>query len=101
MALGHGRLLSTIEPTASFWDCGEFIASAFKLEVGTLPVHHFSYLLARFDDLRYAETAAVFANSLSALSSSFTILFLFWSITHLAKKMITDPAEGSPLSNGQ
>ena len=90
--------LSTIEPTASFWDCGEFIASAFKLEVGHPPGAPFFMLLARFLMIfATPETAAVFANSLSALSSSFTILFLFWSITHLAKKMITDPGgEGSP-----
>ena len=84
--------LSTIEPTASFWDCGEFIASAFKLEVGHPPGAPFFMLLARFLMIfATPETAAVFANSLSALSSSFTILFLFWSITHLAKKMIVDP----------
>ena len=90
--------LSTIEPTASFWDCGEFIASAFKLEVGHPPGAPFFMLLARFLMIfATPETAAVFANALSALSSSFTILFLFWSITHLAKKMITDPVgEGSP-----
>ena len=85
--------LSTIEPTASFWDCGEFIASAFKLEVGHPPGAPFFMLLARFLMIfATPETAAVFANSLSALSSSFTILFLFWSITHLAKKMIADPS---------
>jgi hypothetical protein len=90
--------LSTIEPTASFWDCGEFIASAFKLEVGHPPGAPFFMLLARFLMIfATPETAAVFANALSALSSSFTILFLFWSITHLAKKMITDAVgEGSP-----
>ena len=90
--------LSTIEPTASFWDCGEFIASAFKLEVGHPPGAPFFMLLARFLMIfATPETAAVFANSLSALSSSFTILFLFWSITHLAKKMIVDPSgEATP-----
>jgi len=85
--------LSTIEPTASFWDCGEFIASAYKLEVGHPPGAPFFMLLARFLMIfATPETAAVFANSLSALSSSFTILFLFWSITHLAKKMTVDPS---------
>ena len=79
--------LSTIEPTASFWDCGEFIASAYKLEVGHPPGAPFFMLLARFLMVfSTPETAAIFANALSALSSSFTILFLFWSITHLAKK---------------
>lgn len=85
--------LSTIEPTASFWDCGEFIASAYKLEVGHPPGAPFFMLLARFLMIfATPETAAVFANSLSALSSSFTILFLFWSISHLAKKMIIEPS---------
>jgi hypothetical protein len=80
--------LSTIEPTASFWDCGEFIASAYKLEVGHPPGAPFFMLLARFLMVfATPETAAIFANALSALSSSFTILFLFWSITHLAKKI--------------
>ena len=79
----------TIEPTASFWDCGEFIASAFKLEVGHPPGAPFFMLLARFLMIfSPIEYAATFANLLSALSSSFTSLFLFWSITHLAKKMV-------------
>ncbi len=79
--------LLTIEPTASFWDCGEFIASAYKLEVGHPPGAPFFMLLARLLMIFMSpETAAVAANSLSALSSSFTILFLFWSITHLAKR---------------
>ena len=88
--------LSTIEPTASFWDCGEFIASAYKLEVGHPPGAPFFMLLARFLMIfATPETAAVFANSLSALSSSFTILFLFWTITHMAKKMVIPSNEGS------
>jgi hypothetical protein len=87
--------LCTIEPTASFWDCGEFIASAYKLEVGHPPGAPFFMLLARFLMVfSTPETAAIFANALSALSSSFTILFLFWSITHLAKKFTGDGTEG-------
>ena len=87
--------LSTIEPTASFWDCGEFIASAYKLEVGHPPGAPFFMLLARFLMVfATPETAAIFANALSALSSSFTILFLFWSITHLAKKFTGNGSEG-------
>ena len=86
--------LSTIEPTASFWDCGEFIASAYKLEVGHPPGAPFFMLLARFLMVfSTPETAAIFANALSALSSSFTILFLFWSITHLAKKFTVGEAK--------
>ena len=73
----------TVEPTASFWDCGEFIASAYKLEVGHPPGAPFFMLLARFLMIPMGpDTAALAANMLSVLSSSFTILFLFWSITH-------------------
>ncbi len=79
--------LLTVEPTASFWDCGEFIASAYKLEVGHPPGAPLFMLLARvLMVFATPETAAFAANALSALSSSFTILFLFWSITHLARR---------------
>jgi hypothetical protein len=79
--------LLTVEPTASFWDCGEFIASAYKLEVGHPPGAPFFMLLARaFMVVASPENAAFAANTLSVLSSSFTILFLFWSITHLARR---------------
>ena len=78
----------TVEPTASFWDCGEFIASAYKLEVGHPPGAPFFMLLARFLMIPMSpDSAAMAANGLSVLSSSFTILFLFWSITHLAKRL--------------
>ena len=79
--------LLTVEPTASFWDCGEFIASAYKLEVGHPPGAPLFMLLARaLMVFASPETAAFAANALSALSSSFTILLLFWSITHLARR---------------
>ena len=79
----------TVEPTASFWDCGEFIASAYKLEVGHPPGAPFFMLLARFFMIPMGpETAALAANGLSVLSSSFTILFLFWTVTHLAKRFV-------------
>lgn len=79
--------LLTVEPTASFWDCGEFIASAYKLEVGHPPGAPLFMLLARaMMVFASPESAAFAANTLSALSSSFTILFLFWSVTHLARR---------------
>ncbi len=81
--------LLTIEPTSSFWDCGEFIATAYKLEVGHPPGAPFFMILGRFftlfaggNELAVAKTM----NVLSALASAFTILFLFWTITHLARK---------------
>lgn len=89
-AIASAVYLLTIEPTASFWDCGEFIASGFKLEVGHPPGAPFFMLMVRFFTM-FAPTnelIPVFANSLSAIVSAFTILFLFWSITHLARKLI-------------
>lgn len=81
--------LSTIEPTASLWDCGEFIASAYKLQVGHPPGAPFFMILARVASLfagAHADKAAMMVNSLSALASAFTIMFLFWTITHLIRK---------------
>src|SRR6056297_545945 len=80
----------TIEPTTSFWDCGEFIASAYKLEVGHPPGAPFFMLLGRFFTLFAGDAAhaAQMVNMLSALASAFTILFLFWTITHLVKKIL-------------
>jgi tetratricopeptide (TPR) repeat protein/uncharacterized protein YggT (Ycf19 family) len=80
--------ISTIEPTASFWDCGEFIASAYKLEVGHPPGAPLFMLLARFFSMFMPISyVAASVNVLSALSSAFTILFLFWTITAFGKKL--------------
>jgi len=83
--------LMTIEPTASLWDCGEFIASAFKLEVGHPPGNPVFMVLARFFTLfagGNVSKVAAMVNAMSALASAFTILFLFWTITHLARKIL-------------
>ncbi|MHB8260816.1 MAG: glycosyltransferase family 117 protein [Bacteroidia bacterium] len=93
---------STIEPTASFWDCGEYIATAYKLEVGHPPGAPFFLIIARFFSLfAFGDTAkaAMMVNVMSGLCSAFTILFLFWSITRLAKKMVA-PA-GIEMDNGK
>jgi hypothetical protein len=77
---------STIEPTASFWDCGEYIACAYKLEVGHPPGAPFFLLIGRFFALLGGDDpshAAMMVNIMSALASSFSILFLFWTITRL------------------
>ena len=89
--------LMTIEPTASLWDCGEYIASAFKLEVGHPPGNPVFMVMARFFTLfagGNTSNVAAMVNSMSALVSAFTILFLFWTITHLARKIIIRSEDG-------
>jgi hypothetical protein len=82
--------LLTLEPTASFWDCGEFIATSYKLQVGHPPGAPMYLLLAKLFSLFASDKAhvAVWINSLSAISSAFTIMFLFFTITLLAKKIV-------------
>ncbi len=79
----------TVEPTASFWDCGEFITAAYKLQIGHPPGAPLYMLLGRLFSLFAGDVSrvALSINILSALASAFTIMFLFWTITHLAKKM--------------
>ncbi|NJO70111.1 MAG: DUF2723 domain-containing protein [Bacteroidetes bacterium] len=80
----------TLEPTVSLWDCGEFTAAAYKLQVGHPPGAPFYLMLARIFAIVAPDKAmvAMFINSLSAIASAFTVLFLFWSITHLARKIL-------------
>ena len=81
---------STIEPTASFWDCPEFITTAYKQEIGHPPGAPFFMLLGNFFT-HFASNAtqvAKMVNTMSALLSAVCILFLFWTITHLARKLI-------------
>ncbi len=81
--------LLTIEDTASLWDCGEYITAAYKLEVGHPPGAPLYMILGRvFSFFAAPENVAYYINCLSALSSSFTILFMYWSITLLLKKLI-------------
>ncbi len=82
--------IKTIEPTASFWDCGEFIATAYKLLVGHPPGAPLFMIIGRLFSLFAPDPSGVAAtiNIMSALASAFTILFLFWTITHLAKKLM-------------
>ena len=90
----------TIEPTASFWDCGEFLATANKLQVGHPPGAPLFMMLGRIASAFVGpENVPVAINILSALCSSFTILFLFWSITHLAHKLAT--RDGAEFSTGK
>jgi len=92
--------LLTIEPTASFWDCPEFISQGAKLEVGHPPGNPIFMLAARFfvtlsgNDI---SNAAIAVNSMSALLSAATILLLFWTVTHLTRRLIVrDDAEDIP-----
>ena len=82
--------LSTIEQTVSFWDCGEYIATANKLEVGHPPGAPFFQLFGRIFSLfatQGTSEVAIAINIMSALCSSFTILFLFWTITAFGRKL--------------
>ena len=97
--------LSTIEPTTSFWDCGEFIATAYKLEVGHPPGAPLFMIIARVfsavaEALFGVGSVAMSVNVLSALCSSFSILFLFWTITAFAKKLALKGSEIT-LSDGK
>src|SRR5690554_2250042 len=89
----------TIEGTASLWDCGEYITAAYKLEVGHPPGVFFFTLIGRIFSLFAGSEAevALWINRMSALSSSLTILFLFWSITKLGKKIAQE--DGQTMSN--
>ena len=85
----------TIEPTASFWDCPEFITTGYKLEVGHPPGAPFFMLTANLFSLFASDPSqvALMVNIMSALMSAACILFLFWSITHLTKKLICPNTE--------
>ena len=80
----------TIEPTTSFWDCGEYIATSVKLQVGHPPGAPFFQLMGNLfgQFASDADGQALMVNALSALSSSFSILFLFWTITALGAKLM-------------
>ena len=83
----------TIEPNASYWDCGEYIAVSANLEVGHAPGAAFFQLLgAALSTLSFGDPTRIpmLINLMSATASAFAILFLFWSITHLAQRLLQD-----------
>jgi len=83
----------TLEPTASWWDCGEYISTAFKLQVGHPPGAPLFQMIGRFFSLfafNNLSRVALMVNAMSAICSGFTIMFLFWSITMLAQKMFPE-----------
>ena len=81
----------TVEPTMSFWDCGEYIATSAKLEVGHPPGAPLFQIMGAFFALfaTSKETVALMVNMMSVLSSAFTILFMFWSATMILKKVVS------------
>jgi hypothetical protein len=83
--------LLTMEPTVSLWDCGEFISSAFKLQVGHPPGAPLFMILARTFSLfagEHHDKVALMVNTYSALASALTVMLLYWSIVHLALKLV-------------
>ena len=90
--------LLTIEPSSSLWDCGEFVATSYKLEVGHPPGAPLFMLLARIATLFAPSSHYVphMVNGMNALVSAFCILFLFWTITHIARRLLM--REGRKLS---
>ena len=86
---------STIEPTASFWDCPEFITTAYKLEVGHPPGAPFFMLTANLFTQFVSDPTkvALMVNTMSALFSAACIMFLFWSISHLARKLVGEKGQ--------
>lgn len=90
--------IMTMEATGSLWDCGEFLSSAYKLQIPHPPGAPLFVLIARLFMVPFdAQHAATGGNLMSALASGFTILFLFWSITHFARKLVTK--DGSEFTN--
>ena len=86
---------STIEPTASFWDCPEFITTGYRLEIGHPPGAPFFMLTANLFSQFVSDPSQVarMVNTMSALLSAATILFLFWSISHLTRRLITNSTD--------
>ncbi|HTN17417.1 MAG TPA: DUF2723 domain-containing protein, partial [Chitinophagaceae bacterium] len=92
--------LMTLEPTVSFWDCGEFLSCAYKLEVGHSPGAPLFMMLQRMFGIFADKQHAAFAmNAFSAVMSALTILFLFWTITYFAKKLIVAKDVENPEKN--
>lgn len=90
----------TVEPTMSFWDCGEYIATSANLEVGHPPGAPLFQMLGAFFAMfaLSADKIALMVNYLSVFSSAFTVLFMFWSLTILLKKLITKETELSTIN---
>lgn len=90
----------TLEPTASYWDCGEFIIQADKLEVGHPPGNPIFMLTARFfvNFASSPESVALMVNAMSGLLSALTILLLFWTISHLVRRLVVKDNQQQEIS---
>ena len=90
-AIAAFTYLMTMEPSSSLWDCAEFIATSYKLEVGHPPGAPLFMLIARLFTLFAPSTYYVphMVNAMNCLASALCILFLFWTITHIARRMLT------------
>jgi hypothetical protein len=95
-AIAAVTYILTLEPSVSFWDCGEFISCAYRLQVSHQPGYPLFAMLGKaFSLLSLGDNTKVpyFTNMMSALASAATIMFLFWTITALAKKLLGKPGE--------
>src|ERR1700743_1623491 len=93
----------TMEPTGSFWDCGEFVSSCYKLQIPHTPGAPLFILLGRLFIVLFGDnphTAARGVNFMSAIASGLSILFLFWTITHFARKIVLQRATGAAAAAG-
>ncbi len=100
--IASATYILTAEAGGSFWDCGEFVSSAFKVQIPHPPGAPLFVLIGRFFIILFGDnpmTAAKAVNVMSALASSFTILFLFWTITHFARKALQK--RGEALTNNE
>ena len=97
--LATASFLMTMEPTTSLWDCSEFIATSYKLEVGHPPGAPLYMMLARIASLFAStpEDVPMMINGMNCVASGFCIMFLFWTITHLARRIIHREGEEMPL----
>ena len=101
-AIAATTYILTLEPSVSFWDCGEFISCAFRLQISHQPGYPLFAMIGKaFSLLSLGDNTKVayFTNMASALASAATVMFLFWTITALAKKMLTKHGETVNLSN--
>src|ERR1035437_9584810 len=92
-AIASITYILTLEPSVSFWDCGEFISCAYRLQVSHQPGYPLFAMLGKaFSLLSFGDHAKVayFTNVMSALASGANIMFLFWTITALAKKLLLE-----------